>query len=201
MRPDTVAAAVASGDALLPAAERRHAPLTARRYDEHVTGGPNAHRYWYRARHHIDGPVIGPLRIMFNYLVVSVCKHLPSLALKRWVYRRLGMRLGRNVTVASGVTMDYFFPELIEIGDNAIIGMDTMILTHEFLRDRFRLGRVQIGADCLIGAQSTVLAGVTLGNGSTVSAMSLVHRGTPPEAFVGGVPIRRLDHRHRHPSA
>ena len=33
--------------------------------------------------------------------------------------------------------MDYFFPELIEIGENSIIGMDTMILTHEFLSDRF----------------------------------------------------------------
>jgi acetyltransferase-like isoleucine patch superfamily enzyme len=176
------------------------AGLTDRRYREHMVGGPNAHAEWYRARKHLDGPVLGPLRIVLNYLVIYACKHLPSLALKRWVFRRLGMRLGRGVTIASGVTMDYFFPELIEVGDHTIIGMDAMILTHEFLHDRFRSGAVRIGANCLVGANSTVLAGVTLGDRTTVAAMSLVHKGTPAGAFVGGVPIRVLRRKERSPS-
>src|SRR5262245_46676231 len=169
--------------------------LLDREYEEHVVGGPNAHQFWYKARNHINGPVLGPLRIVLNYVIIYACMHLPSLALKRWIFRSLGMRLGRGVTIASGVTLDYFFPELIEIGDNTIVGMDAMLLTHEFLHDRFRSGRVHIGANCLVGANSTVLAGVTLGDGTTVSAMSLVHKGTVPGAFVGGVPIRRLTRR------
>jgi serine acetyltransferase len=173
------------------------AKLLSRCYQEHVCGGPNAHKHWYKARNHVNGPVLGPLRILFNYVVIYACKHLPSLALKRWVFRRLGMRLGRGVTIASGVTLDYFFPELIEIGDHSIIGMDAMLLTHEFLHDRFRCGAVRAGASCLVGARSTVLAGVTLGDGTTVSAMSLVHRGTPPDSFVGGVPIRILNPTNR----
>jgi acetyltransferase-like isoleucine patch superfamily enzyme len=56
-------------------------------------------------------------------------------------------------------------------------------------------GRVRLGANCLVGANSTVLAGVTLGDGTIVSAMSLVHKGTPLGAFVGGVPIRFLRRR------
>jgi acetyltransferase-like isoleucine patch superfamily enzyme len=90
------------------------------------------------------------------------------------------------------VILDYFFPELIEIGDNTIIGMDTMLLTHEFLHDRFRHGRVRIGANCLVGARSTILAGVTIADGSIIAAMSLVHRGTTAGMFAGGVPIRPL---------
>ena len=129
---------------------------------------------------------------MLNYLVIYAGMHLPSLSLKRWIFRCLGMRLGRDVTIASGVILDYFFPELIEIGDNTIIGMDSMLLTHEFLHDRFRSGRVRIGANCLVGARSTILAGVTIGDGSTIAAMSLVHRGTPAGTFAGGVPIRPL---------
>jgi acetyltransferase-like isoleucine patch superfamily enzyme len=175
-----------------PAPPRGAAGLCGRAYREHPGGGPNAHRYWYRARNHLDGPLLGPLRIMLNYLVIHASKHLPSLALKRWLFRRLGARLGRGVTIASGVTVDYFFPELIEVGDHAIIGMDAMLLTHEFLHDRFRTGALRIGAGCLVGANSTLLAGVTLGEGTTVSAMSLVHKSTPPGAFVGGVPIRLL---------
>jgi serine acetyltransferase len=166
--------------------------LSARSYREHVTGGPNAHKHWFKARNHLDGPVLGPIRIVLNYLVIYAGMHLPSLSLKWWIFRCLGMRLGRDVTIASGVILDYFFPELIEIGDNTIIGMDSMLLTHEFLHDRFRSGEVRIGANCLVGARSTILAGVTIGDGSTISAMSLVHRGTPAGTFAGGVPIRPL---------
>jgi acetyltransferase-like isoleucine patch superfamily enzyme len=175
--------------------EKGRSTLLDREYDEHHLGGPNAHQNWYRARNHLDGPVLGPLRLVLNYVVIYACKHLPSLTLKHWIFRRLGMRLGRGVTIASGVTLDYFFPDLIEIGDHTIVGMDAMILTHEFLHDRFRSGRVRLGANCLVGANSTVLAGVTLGDGTIVSAMSLVHKGTPLGAFVGGVPIRFLRRR------
>jgi acetyltransferase-like isoleucine patch superfamily enzyme len=102
------------------------------------------------------------------------------------------MRLGEGVTIASGVMLDYFYPELIEIGANTIIGMDAMLLTHEFHHDRFRLGRLRIGAHCMVGARSTILAGVTIADGTLISAMSLVHKGTSKGAFVGGVPIRLL---------
>jgi heptaprenylglycerol acetyltransferase len=173
--------------------------LLKRSYVEHPRGGPNAHLGWFQARNHLEGPVLGPLRVALNYVVFTVGKYCPSLALKRWIYRALGMKLGRNVTIASGVMVDPFFPDLIEIGDNSIIGMEALILTHEFLHDRLRTGRVVIGRDCLVGARSTVLAGTTLGERTIVSAMSLVHKGTPPDAFVGGVPIQSLEAMHRSP--
>jgi len=34
--------------------------------------------------------------------------------------------------------------------------MDALLLTHEFFHDRFRVGRLRIGANCLVGARSTV---------------------------------------------
>jgi acetyltransferase-like isoleucine patch superfamily enzyme len=170
--------------------------LLDRVYEERMMGGPNAHAAWWKARHHLEGPLLGPLRLMLNYVVISLLKHAPSLVLKRCILRALGMRLGRGVTIASGVMFDYFFPELIEIGEYTIIGMDAMILTHEFLSDRLRLGRVRIGGRCLVGARSTVLAGVQLGPGTVIAAMSLVNKGTPQGALAGGVPIRLLE---RHP--
>lgn len=167
--------------------------LFKRRYDEHMTGAPNALRYWYKARNHLDGRLLGPLRIALNYLVVMMCKNISSLSLKNHIYRALGMKIGRNVTIAAGVMMDPYFPELIEIGDNSIVGMDVLLITHEFLHDRFRSGRVVLGKDCLIGARCTVLAGVSLGDRTTVSAMSLVCKGTPADSFVGGVPLQHIE--------
>lgn len=166
-----------------------HQGLGSRSFEEHVVGGPNAHMYWYAVRNDRNGPVLGPCLICLFYVVVYTMKHVPSLAVKRWIFRMLGMKLGRNVTIASGVTLDYFFPELIDIGDNTIVGMDAMVLTHEFLHDRWRNGKVTIGRNVLIGAKSTVLAGVTVGDGAKVSAMSLVHKSVPAGAFVRGVPV------------
>lgn len=166
--------------------------LHGRSCDEQHGGFPNAHRYWYRARNRIDGPVLGPIRIIRNYLAVHLAKHIPSLALKRWLYRRLGVQIGRGVTVASGAALDYFFPELIEIGDHAILGMDALVLTHEYTHDLLRTGRVSIGAGSLVGARSMILAGVTIGAGTTVAAMSLVNRGTAPGSYVGGIPARPI---------
>ena len=169
--------------------------LGARDLKEHILGGPNAHQFWYCARNHWNGPILGPLRIVRNYLVIYASKHLPSLALKRWLFRCIGMQIGRNVTISSGVTLDYFFPELISIGDNAIVGMDTMILTHEFLHDRFRIGAVRIGSNCLIAAQSTLLAGVKIDDNTTVAAMTLVNKGLPPNCMAGGIPVRIIHER------
>jgi acetyltransferase-like isoleucine patch superfamily enzyme len=71
------------------------------------------------------------------------------------------------------------------------VGYNTTILAHEFMRNEWRRGPV-IGAGATIGANCTILPGVVIGDGATVSAMSLVNRDVPAGAFVGGVPIRML---------
>ena len=115
----------------------------------------------------------------------------PSLGLKLWLYRMMGIRVGSNVSIALEVTMDVLFPQLIEIGDNTIIGYNTTILCHEFLIKEYVTGPVVIGRDVMVGANTTILPGVTIANGSVVSAHSLVNSDI--EGFVGGVPARPLD--------
>ena len=119
-----------------------------------------------------------------------VARHAPSLAFKRWLYRRLGMQIGRDVSFAWEVTPDLFFPELITVGDNSIIGYNTTILAHEYLLREWRTGPVQIGRDVTIGANCTILPGIVIGDGAVVSAMSLVNKDVLPGTVVGGVPIR-----------
>lgn len=166
--------------------------LTDRQYDEFPSSHVNSHVDWYKARNHLHGSWLGPLRLMFTYVVFALARHSPSMAAKRWLFRRFGMKLGRNVTIASGAMLDYFFPELIEIGDDTVVGMDALVLTHEYLRGCVRRGKVRIGAGCVIGAQATILAGVSIGDGATIAAKSLVHKCVPEGAFVGGSPARIL---------
>ena len=131
-------------------------------------------------------------RAIRNFLVVYGCRYFVSLRLKNRLYRAIGIRVGDRVSPAMGVTMDVFFPQLISIADNSIIGYNTVILAHEFLVNELRTGPVEIGKSVMIGANVTILPGVRIGDGATVSACSLVNSDVPAGAMVGGVPARVL---------
>ncbi len=144
--------------------------------------GSNSLEKWYRIKN--------PLRVVFNFIIIYTCRFLPSLALKRALLRLTGMKVGRKVSIGLGATFDIFFPELIEIGDNSVVGYNAAILAHEFLVKEWRRGRVKVGKNVMIGARSLILPGVEIGDNATVAAYSLVNRDIPPGAFAAGVPAR-----------
>lgn len=129
-------------------------------------------------------------RVAWNWLWISLAKKLPWYAAKRGLLRLTGMNVGRQVAVGLDAQFDVLFPQLITLEDDVIIGYNTTILCHEYLRSEYRVGPVRIGKDATIGAHCLILAGVTVAPGSTVSGMSLINADV--EGFVGGVPARPL---------
>lgn len=134
-----------------------------------------------------------PLRVTINYLVVWLIRLSPSLRLKNWLLRRLGATVGTGVSLGLEATPDVFWPELITIGDHAIIGYDVTLLCHEFLQDEYRLGEIVVGERAMIGAGATVLPGVEIGAGAQVAANSLVAADVPAGETVAGVPAEPVD--------
>lgn len=152
------------------------------------TPSPGAHNaLWYFPQ--MTG---GYARVARNAALIQFARYTPLLSLKRRIYAALGMRVGRYASVGLMVMFDIFFPQDVTLGDDCIVGYNSTILCHEFMRHEWRRGPIWIGRDATIGANCTVLPGVVVGDGATVSAMSLVNRDVPPGAFVGGVPIRML---------
>lgn len=150
------------------------------------TGGPwNALQYWTDARN--------PLGIVFNFVVVQLIKYSPSLRVKSWLLRRLGAHVGSHVSLALAATPDVFWPELITIEDNAIIGYDATILCHEYLQEEYRTGEVVIGENAMVGAGAIILPGVHVGANARVAANSLVARDVPPGTTVAGVPAEPVE--------
>ncbi len=150
------------------------------------SAGPH-NALWYYPR--VTG---GYHAVVWNAAWIYVARFVPVLAVKNAIYRLLGMRVGAHVSVGLMVMFDIFFPQDITLGDNCILGYNTVVLCHEFMRHEWRRGPVWIGRDAMIGANTTILPGVIVGEGATVSAMSLVNRDVPAGALVGGVPIRML---------
>ncbi|MFY0543215.1 acyltransferase [Brevibacillus sp. H7] len=130
-------------------------------------------------------------KVVKNFAVIQIARYTPFLSWKNWLYRTfLRMEVGEQTAVALMVMMDIMFPELIKIGRNCVIGYNTTILAHEYLVDEYRLGEVRIGDRVLIGANSTILPGVTIGEGAVVAAGTVVHKDVPAGAFVGGNPMQ-----------
>ncbi|WP_226042144.1 acyltransferase [Natrinema sp. DC36] len=159
---------------------RRH-----ERVERHATPGPrNSLAHWTTAR--------GPLRVAINYIVVWLVRISPSLRFKRWLLRRIGVTVGEGVSWGLEATPDVFWPELITVEADAIVGYDATILCHEFLQDEYRTGEVVVGERAMIGAGAIVLPGVEIGEEARIAANSLVTRDVPPGATVAGVPAETM---------
>ncbi|MFC6960606.1 acyltransferase [Halocatena marina] len=151
------------------------------RLARHVTSGVfNSLRHWTSAKN--------PLRVVLNYVVILLVRHSPSLRLKNYLLRAIGVTVGRGVSWGLESTPDVFWPELVTVEDDAIIGYDATLLCHEFLQDEYRTGEVVVGERAMIGAGAIVLPGVRIGAGAKVAANSLVAKDVPPGATVAGVP-------------
>jgi acetyltransferase-like isoleucine patch superfamily enzyme len=130
-------------------------------------------------------------KVVRNFIVIQLARYTPFLAVKNWLYRTfLKVKVGEQASFALMVMLDVMFPEKISVGRNSVIGYNTTILAHEYLINEYRLGDVEIGNEVLIGANSTILPGVIIGDGAIVSAGTLVHKDVPAGAFVGGNPMQ-----------
>ncbi|WP_322907185.1 acyltransferase [Paenibacillus campi] len=136
---------------------------------------------------------VSPWKGVRNFIVIQLARYCPILGLKNWMYRHLlRMQIGSETAFGLMVMVDVFFPERIRIGQNSVIGYNTTILAHEYLIREYRLGDVIIGDEVMIGANCTILPGVTIGDGAIVAAGSVVHRDVAAGSFVGGNPLRVL---------
>lgn len=152
--------------------------------------GYNPARKWHKYK--------TPLKQAKNYLIVIICKHLPPCEFKNNLYRMIGVKIGKNVSIANDSIIDTIFPELIKIEDNVIIGWGTKLFSHEFSLDSFRIGSIVIKKNSMIGEFSVIRPGISIGQNSMIAAMSFVNEDVGDNVLEGGVPIHIIKHYNRH---
>jgi acetyltransferase-like isoleucine patch superfamily enzyme/dTDP-4-dehydrorhamnose 3,5-epimerase-like enzyme len=97
--------------------------------------------------------------------------------------------IGDRVTIKSGVQIW----DGLRIGDDVFIGPNVTFTNDKFPRSKihpeyFLNTLIKNGAS--IGANATILPGVTIGAGSMIGAGAVVTRDVPPNAIVAGNPAR-----------
>ena len=130
----------------------------------------------------------GKFKTIFNGLICHLCRICPSMRVKNALYRMIGVSIGKNVVIAAYVVIDPYFPELITLEDNVVIGVGSIVLAHEYSQETLRKGPVVIKQRALIGASSLVRCGVVIGEHAVVAAKSLVNKDVAASTVVGGVP-------------
>lgn len=100
------------------------------------------------------------------------------------------MHIGNHVFMNQNVSVTCM--EKIDIGDRCIIANNVVIVDHDhdFVNGGFVSAPVKLQNDVWIGANATVLKGVTIGEGAIVAAGSVVNKDVPAHTMVAGAPAR-----------
>lgn len=149
-------------------------------------------RYRYLRRCVGKGTVVGPHTRMINCANIRFGERC---LLQDMVYIRAGaegrVEVGDRVAINSFCRI--FGHGSVQIGDDAQIGPGVLITTtdHDFRADlEASFHPVVIGKRAWIGANVTILPGVTIGEYAVIGAGSVVNRSVPDRAIAVGVPVR-----------
>ena len=105
------------------------------------------------------------------------------------------MRIGKNCWIGKNLIGNG--NGFIQIGDNCDIAPEVTFLTggHQIGTHTRRAGvgehyTISVGNGVWIGARSTLLRSISIGDGSVIAACSCVHRDVGCDLLVAGVPAR-----------
>ncbi|MCF0178679.1 MAG: acyltransferase [Bacteroidales bacterium] len=121
--------------------------------------------------------------------------------IRPWVLRKIGCHVGKNVFVGDSIKVDSGHSDLITIEDGVSIAGGTRLLCHqrdftdycvgdEYLALGYILKPIVLKKGCLVGMESFIMPGVTVGEGAVVGAGSLVTKDVPAWTIATGRPAK-----------
>ena len=110
-----------------------------------------------------------------------------------------GLKVGKNVRFVE-VPQFGTEPFLIEIGDETTFSNNVRFVNHdggqnalhffEKYKDVRTFGRIKIGKQCLIGADTIIMPGVEIGDNCILGAGSILTTSMPSKSVFAGIPAK-----------
>lgn len=147
----------------------------------------------------ISGKIILRIKFLKSWIFHWLAFSSP---IPNWVIfcqRKRGVKIGKNCHISPYVLIDLIYPELIQIENNVTISSNSMIFAHvnpttnQFLKEHGyprTTKRVLIKNGAIISVGCIIIAGITIGENSIVSAGSIVAQDVPDHCVVAGNPAR-----------
>lgn len=117
------------------------------------------------------------------------------------IIRKMGCHVGKNTFFGDYVRMDTSYADMIYIGDYTHITSGCRLLCHQrnltgyCVGDNaadlgYRTGEIHIGKGVMVGMETLIMPGVTIGDGAIIGAGSIVTKDIPAWTIATGRPAR-----------
>lgn len=121
--------------------------------------------------------------------------------LRPWLLRRIGCHVGRNVFIGDYIRVDLNHADLIYIDDYAHITSGCRLFYHQrnlkhyhvgdnATKAGYRYGEIHIGKGVMVGMETMIMQGVSIGDGAIIGAGSMVTKDIPEWCVVVGRPAK-----------
>lgn len=121
------------------------------------------------------------------------------------LWRWMGAKVGKNCFIGYEVWVDMTNTHLIEIEDKVHISNRCLLLCHQRKIDNYFIGddssklpyrkaKIHLKKGCLIGMNTIITPGVTIGEGAIIGAGSLVTKDIPAWTIAVGRPAKVIKH-------
>lgn len=138
------------------------------------------------------------MKYMMNSWLLS--PFLPR-KIRPWVLKRVGCHVGRGCFIGDNVRIDTGHSDMITLEDGVSIAGGTRLLCHQrdftdyfvgsdYLSLGYTVKPIVLKKGCLVGMESFVMPGVTIGEGAIVGAGSLVTKDVPAWTIATGRPAK-----------
>jgi len=146
-------------------------------------------------------------RGLFNALLLKYCMYSVILSplnyrkLRPIFWRWMGAKVGKDCYIGYEVWVDMTNTHLVELEDHVHIANRCLLLCHQrdlsnycvgddYAKLRYKKEKIILKKGCLIGMDSMIMPGVTVGEGAIVGAGSLVTNDIPAWTIATGRPAK-----------
>lgn len=129
-----------------------------------------------------------------------------------WAMKKIGCHVGKGCFIGDNIRIDGGHAEMITLEDGVSVAGGTRLLCHQrdfsnyyvgsdYLKLGYIVKPIVLKKGCLVGMESFIMPGVTVGEGAIVGAGSLVTKDVPawtiatgrPAKVVKQIPERKID--------
>ena len=145
----------------------------------------------------------GNIRLKFleGMLDWAILEPLEPRKLRPFILRRMGCKVGKGCFIGDYVRVDTSHTDMIIIEDSVSISSGSRLLCHQrdfsdycvgddYMKLGYTVKPIHLKKGCLIGMESFVMPGVTVGEGAVVGAGSLVSKDVPDWCVAVGRPAK-----------